>query len=114
MNRGRVMRLAEEAQDMATEARAKKTRNVFRQLRTLLEALYFWHCLRRTDEEHDVMKEGEIHDYARQLLEAHGAAAVAEAAQKASGSEQRGESEQARTWRRVEAALKLMRGPHQK
>jgi hypothetical protein len=60
------------------------------------------------------MKEGEIHDYARQLLEAHGAAAVAEAAQKAAASEEQGESEQARTWRRVEAALKLMRGPHQK
>jgi hypothetical protein len=108
------MRIAEYAQDMATEARAKKTRNVFRPLRSLSEALYFWHYLRRTDkEEHEAMKEGEIHDYARQLLEAHGAAAVAEAAQKASALEQRAESEQARTWRRVEAALKLMLGPHQ-
>jgi len=87
---------------------------VFRQLQTLSEALYFRHCLRWTDEKEHAMKEGEIHDYARQLLEAHGAAAIAEAAQKASGLEERGESEQARTWRRVEAALKLMRGPHEK
>ena len=60
------------------------------------------------------MKEADIHDYARQLLDAHGPKAVAEAAQKASGLEQQGESEQANTWRRVEAALKLMRGPHEK
>ena len=60
------------------------------------------------------MREGDVHDYARQLLEARGAAAVAEAAQKASRLEERGEREQAATWRRVEAALKLMRGPHEK
>jgi len=59
------------------------------------------------------MHEVEIHDYARQLLEAHGARAVAEAAQKACVFEQQGESEQAETWRHIEAALKLMRGPHQ-
>ncbi len=41
------------------------------------------------------MREIEIHDYARQLLEAHGARAIAEAAQKAISLE------------------KLMRGPHQ-
>jgi glutamine synthetase len=34
-------------------------------------------------EEHDAMREIEIHDYARQLLEAHGAKAIAEAAQNA-------------------------------
>jgi hypothetical protein len=60
------------------------------------------------------MREGEINDYARQLLEAHGAQAIAEAAQKASDFEQEGKSEQAQTWRRIEAALKLMRGPHEK
>jgi hypothetical protein len=59
------------------------------------------------------MKETEIHDYARQLLEAHGAAAVAEAAQKACVLEQQGQNEQAETWRHIEAALKLMRGPHE-
>lgn len=59
------------------------------------------------------MKETEIHDYARQLLEAHGAPAVAEAAQKAWFFERQGDSEQAETWRHIEAALKLMRGPHE-
>jgi len=56
----------------------------------------------------------DIQDYARQLLEAHGDKAVAEAAQKASTSEKEGKTESAETWRRIEAALKLMRGPHQK
>jgi hypothetical protein len=58
------------------------------------------------------MGEIEIQDYARQLLEAHGAMAVVEAAQKARACEEKGEQEQAETWRHVEAALKLMRGPH--
>jgi hypothetical protein len=59
------------------------------------------------------MQEAEVYDYARQLLEAHGDKAVAEAAQKASALEKQGDSEQAETWRHVEAALKLMRGPHE-
>jgi hypothetical protein len=54
----------------------------------------------------------EIHDYARQLLEVHGDLAVVEAAQKACACEQKGEAEEAETWRHIEAALKLMRGPH--
>jgi hypothetical protein len=58
------------------------------------------------------MREIEIQDYARQLLEAHGDKAVAEAAQKASSLETRGDNEEAATWRHIEAALKLMRGPH--
>jgi hypothetical protein len=58
------------------------------------------------------MREIEIHDYARQMLEAHGAKAV-KAAQKATACEQRGENEQAEIWRHVEAALKQMRGPHE-
>jgi hypothetical protein len=58
------------------------------------------------------MREIDVQDYARQLLEAHGARAIAEAAQKASACERQGEREQAETWRRVEAALKQMRGPH--
>jgi hypothetical protein len=64
------------------------------------------------DKEHGAMKEVEIYDYARQLLEAHGDTAVAEAAQKASACERQGEIEKAETWRHVEAALKQMRGPH--
>jgi hypothetical protein len=58
------------------------------------------------------MQEIEIQDYARQLLEAHGDKAMAEAAQKACALEQKGQSEEAETWRHIEAALKLMRGPH--
>jgi hypothetical protein len=59
------------------------------------------------------MQEIDIHDYARQLLDAHGDRAVVEAAQKASALEQQGQTEQAETWRHIEAALKLMRGPHE-
>lgn len=59
------------------------------------------------------MQETDIQDYARQLLEAHGDKAVAEAAQKARALEEQGKSEQAQTWRRVEAALMLMLGPHE-
>ena len=55
----------------------------------------------------------EIQDYARQLLEAHGEKATAEAAQKAVAFEKAGDKEQARTWRQIEAALMLMRGPRQ-
>lgn len=58
------------------------------------------------------MGEIEIHDYARQLLEAHGEMAVVEAAQKARNFEERGQTEEAETWRHIEAALKSMRGPH--
>jgi hypothetical protein len=59
------------------------------------------------------MKELDIQDYARQLLEAHGDKAIAEAAQKAHASEAQGKSEDAKSWRRIESALKLMLGPHQ-
>ena len=64
-------------------------------------------------EEHDAMREIEIHDYARQLLEAHGAKAIAEAAQNAIDLEAKGEVELAKDWRHIEDAMKLMRGPHQ-
>ena len=52
-------------------------------------------------------------DYARQLFEAHGDKAIAEAAQKAAACEKRGEREQANVWRRIEGALKELTGPHQ-
>ena len=58
------------------------------------------------------MREIDIQDYARKLLEAHGDKAIAEAAQKASAFEQQGNKEEADTWRRVEKALLIMRGPH--
>jgi len=58
------------------------------------------------------MEEIEIYDYARQLLEAHGEMAVVEAAQEARSFEEKGQTEDAETWRSIEAALKMMRGPH--
>jgi hypothetical protein len=59
------------------------------------------------------MREIEIHSYARQLLETHGARAIAEAAQNAIDLELKGDVELAKTWRHIEDAMKLMRGPHQ-
>ena len=38
--------------------------------------------------------------------------AIVEAAQKARAFEEQGDKEQAQTWRRIEAALMQMRGPH--
>lgn len=54
----------------------------------------------------------EIHEYARKLFDAHGDKAIAEAAQKARACERDGDAEEAETWRRIESALELMRGPH--
>ena len=59
------------------------------------------------------IQEIDIQDYARQLLEAHGAQAIVEAAQKANAFKRDGKKEDAETWRHIEAALKLMRGPHE-
>jgi hypothetical protein len=58
------------------------------------------------------MREIDIQDHARKLSEALGDKAIAEAAQKASSFEQQGNKEEANTWRRVEKALLVMRGPH--
>lgn len=54
----------------------------------------------------------EIQEHARKLFEAHGDKAVAEAAQKAKSLEDSGAADEARIWRKIEAALKQMRGPH--
>jgi hypothetical protein len=59
------------------------------------------------------MREPEVHEVARQMMATYGAASIARAAKEAVGCEERGEGEEARTWRRIENALKLMRGPHQ-
>ncbi len=56
------------------------------------------------------MQEMEIQDYARQLFEAHGNKAIAKAAQKARSFEEKGNAEEAKTWRHVEAVLKEMNG----
>ena len=57
------------------------------------------------------MDETVIAEYARQLMEAHGDRAIAEAAQRAVACERQEDKEGAETWRHVEAALKEMRGP---
>ncbi len=54
----------------------------------------------------------EIQEHARKLREAHGDKALAEAAQKAKAFEEVGEKEEAETWRRIQAALQQMQGPH--
>jgi hypothetical protein len=66
------------------------------------------------EEERDAMRmhEIDIQDYARQLLEAHGDRAVAEAAQKARAFEKEGNKDDADAWRHIERALLIMRGPH--
>jgi hypothetical protein len=57
--------------------------------------------------------EVQLHTIARQMLEKHGPAAIAEAAQRAQTCESKGETDQAREWRHIEDAIKIMRGPHQ-
>jgi hypothetical protein len=59
------------------------------------------------------MREIEINERARQLLDTYGAQAIVEAARRAVALEEQGEVEQARDWRHIEDAMKMMRGPHQ-
>ena len=54
----------------------------------------------------------EIEEHARKLREAYGERATAEAAQKAKAAETRGDTDQAKTWRRIETALRELQGPH--
>ena len=54
----------------------------------------------------------EIQEHARKLKDAHGDKAILEAAEKARELEEAGDREQAENWRRIEAALIQMRGPH--
>ena len=60
-----------------------------------------------------MMPETQVHTIARQMLEKHGPAAIATAAQKAQACEKGGDAEEAREWRHIEEAMKMMRGPHQ-
>jgi len=55
----------------------------------------------------------EAQEYARQLLETQGDKAVVVAANKARAFEEKGNSKEAKTWRQIETALKLMSGPRQ-
>ena len=58
------------------------------------------------------MNMNEIHDYARRFMGTHGGKAAFEAAQKGVECEKQGDKDQAEDWRRIEAAIKEMRGPH--
>jgi hypothetical protein len=58
------------------------------------------------------MDMNEIHDYARRFVGAHGDKAEAEAAQKVAECDKQGDKIQAEDWRRIQAAIKQMRGPH--
>lgn len=53
-----------------------------------------------------------IHVFARSLLGAHGEKAELEAAQRAIECERTGDKAQAEDWRRIQNAIKEMRGPH--
>ncbi len=55
----------------------------------------------------------DISTLARHLFETQGPKAIAEAAQNAERFGEAGDAEQAKMWRRVEAALQQMRGPRQ-
>jgi hypothetical protein len=67
----------------------------------------------RGSEESNMISHTQIHTIARQMLEQHGPAAIAEAAQNALACESKGDAEEAKEWRHVEDAMKMMRGPHQ-
>jgi hypothetical protein len=58
------------------------------------------------------MDMNEIHDYARRFLGTHGPKAAVEAAQKATECEKHGDKAEAANWRRIQAAIQEMRGPH--
>jgi len=60
-----------------------------------------------------MMSETQIHAMARQMLERAGPEAIAQAAQKAQSCDSGGEADEAREWRHIAEAMKMMRGPHQ-
>ena len=56
------------------------------------------------------MEVAKIAQYARSLYNAHGDKAEAEAAQRAKAHEEKGEHEEAETWRSIQVAIKEIRG----
>jgi hypothetical protein len=60
-----------------------------------------------------MMSEVQVHSVARQMLEQHGFVAIAKAAEQAQACEGRGEDDEAKEWRHIADAMKVMRGPHQ-
>jgi hypothetical protein len=59
-----------------------------------------------------MISEIQIHAIARQMIEKHGFEAIAQAAQHALACEGKGDAEEAKEWRHIEDAMKIMRGPH--
>ncbi len=55
----------------------------------------------------------EIQSHARKMLEVHGGQAILEATRKAKTCEQTGDDAGASDWRRIESALRQMRGPRE-
>jgi N-acetyl-anhydromuramyl-L-alanine amidase AmpD len=60
-----------------------------------------------------MMSEMQVHTIARQMLEKHGLEAIAHAAQNAVAYEIKGDPDEAKEWRHLEDAMKMMRGPRQ-
>ena len=58
------------------------------------------------------MRMADIHDYARQMLDAYGDKAEPMAEQRALKADGEGNKTEAETWRRVRASIKEMRGAH--
>jgi len=60
-----------------------------------------------------MMNATDVSAVARHLFETQGAKAIANAAARAEASRKMGDLEQAKTWQRVEAVLRELRGPRQ-
>lgn len=54
----------------------------------------------------------QVDDYARRLYTASGDKAEYKAAQKAKACEERGDASEAEQWRKVRAAIRILRGPN--
>jgi hypothetical protein len=59
------------------------------------------------------MEAMQVQEQARQMFEAYGEKAIAAAAERALRYERAGDTQQVKAWRRIEAALMLMRGPRE-
>jgi hypothetical protein len=59
------------------------------------------------------MEMQQIHVFARTLLNTHGDKAELEAAQRAIECDKQGQKRDAQEWRRIQVAIREMRGPHE-
>ena len=66
----------------------------------------------RNTRESDMMSETQIYAIARQMIDKHGFEAIAQAAKNALACEGKGETEEAKEWRHIEGAMKIIQGPH--